>query len=210
MKLQSLLRSIVLAGAAVAGTANAVVVFSEDFEHIVGSALPLPSNFLAYVGPGSLDPFGNWTVTGSVDLIRGAFGAIDNFSIDLSGSSAGAISRSFMTTLGTTYDLTFDLFRNGTGSPFAINLSNTVTPIFSLPGPFVAGIPSVASGRGLSTAFIGTGSLMTLTFGGGAGNAGPTIDNIVLTAVPEPGPMTLILSGLCVVGFLARRRMQSA
>ncbi len=204
MKLQNLLRSIALAGATLAGTANAVPpVFSEDFENIVGSVLS-PPNYWAY-GPGFLDTNNKWTVTGTVDLIRGAFGAIDNFSIDLSGSSAGAISRSFMTTLGTTYDLTFDLFRNGSGSPFAINLSGTVNPIFGFPTPAALSSPTT-----FSTAFLGTGGLMTLTFGGGAGNAGPTIDNIVLTAVPEPGPMTLLLSGLCVVGFLARRRMHSA
>ena len=40
----------------------------------------------------------------------------------------------------------------------------------------------------------------------GPGYSGPTVDNVVLTAVPEPSSLALALAGLSVMGFAAKRR----
>jgi len=62
-------------------------------------------------------------------------------------------------------------------------------------------------GRSFSTEFfraIPQGALVSLRFQGSL--PGMNIDNVSITAVPEPGTYALMLAGLGLVGFLARRR----
>ena len=210
MNIRHILTSVFLAGAAAAGSANAVVVFSEDFE----AWLPYvaPGNFLTVPASGpslGLVPLGihDWFATGSIDFIREAtaaahtFGAIDSVSVDLSGSPGpGQISRTFTAIAGLTYLLDWQYFRNGSGTNLEVNLGGTNASF---------GAPLNISNGHLTWTAVASGS-QVLSFGGGAGDFGPTIDNIVLSAVPEPGPVALMLMGLGVVGFLARSRLRNA
>ena len=211
MKAQNLLRSVVLAGAAVGGTANAVIVFSDDFESTVPPVFLPAGSFLAASGSGTpIGNFGNgWTLTGGIDLIREAFlgahtfGAINNVSVDLSGSPGpGKLEHAFDFVAGLTYTLNFDYFRNAPGTNLTVQFAGFT---FGLPAASISGVEHETLSWTPTSS--GTG---TFSFAGDSGFFGPTIDNIVLTAVPEPGPTALLLSGLCVVGFLARRRMHSS
>ena len=65
--------------------------------------------------------------------------------------------------------------------------------------------PSVVTSTSLTWTPSSSG-LSTITFAGLTGNNGPVVDNIILTAVPEPGAMALALAGLGVVGWARRRK----
>jgi hypothetical protein len=39
-----------------------------------------------------------------------------------------------------------------------------------------------------------------------AGNVGALLDNVSVTAVPEPGSLSLMLAGFAALGVVARRR----
>ena len=59
-----------------------------------------------------------------------------------------------------------------------------------------------------TTTFTATGATTTLTFTatGTSDSYGTSLDGVVLTAVPEPGELSLLAAGLLLVGGLARRR----
>lgn len=207
MKLRKLFAGLTLLSGLFASPAWAVIVFTEDFEAIVSPGViagVLNPGFLPVVGlnPLDLNVPPNWIVSGSVDLIRGAFGAIDSVSLDLSGTGPGTITHTFTAVAGLTYTLAWDMFRNGSGSAFTAGLG---AASFTLPQGIVAGL---ASPESVSLNWLAPVSgTTTLFFGGGAGNSGPTIDNIVLTAVPEPSPIAFMAIGLLLIVFLSRRRL---
>ncbi len=193
MKVTNTARLGFLAAALACGSANAVVLIAEDFE----SFDPLVANTgYTQVNAGSL---GAWTVGGnSVDLIQNNYGAINNVSVDLAGSPGpGSLSQSFIAMAGWTYTLTWDYFKNGSGTPLDVVLGG-LAQTFAAP----AGITS-----GLMTWTPTTNTPFSVSFAGGAGVQGPTLDNVTLTAaIPEPETYALMLAGLGVIGYVARRR----
>ncbi len=63
-----------------------------------------------------------------------------------------------------------------------------------------------------TTTFTATGASTTLTFTavGTSDSYGTSLDNVILTAVPEPGEGALIIAGLLGIAGLAHRRKHSA
>jgi len=150
-----------------------------------------------------------WAVTeGTVDII----GANDFYDfipgsgryIDLDGSTrdAGVLSRSFAVTSGLRYTATFELAGNHRNSPVesvAVNFGSAASA-YSL--------GQSAGWTAYSLTFVAANSGMAgLSFSNAGGdNIGMLLDNVNVTAVPEPGTYALMLAGLAAVGFVARRR----
>ena len=61
-----------------------------------------------------------------------------------------------------------------------------------------------------STTFVATGASTTLTFTatGDSDSFGTSLDNVAVSAVPEPGELSLMAAGLLVIAGLARRRQR--
>ncbi|MEN3616158.1 DUF642 domain-containing protein [Plantactinospora sp. ZYX-F-223] len=90
--------------------ANAAVVFADGFEEPV-----IFADFVTYSAGQQLGP---WTVTtGTVDLTQDWQDAEGDQSLDLNGSSPGAVARSVPTTLLTTYRIRYALAGNPDGGP---------------------------------------------------------------------------------------------
>jgi choice-of-anchor C domain-containing protein len=142
----------------------------------------------------------DWTVGGtSIDLIKNGYGVIDGLSVDLAGSPGpGSISQSFDMIAGYTYILTFDMSSNGNNQAdvtFGELLAETFT-VNTIPTTFTRSF--VASSDNTTS--------LTFASVGGKTNSGAVIDNVSVIAVPEPETYALMLAGLGLVGFLARRR----
>lgn len=191
-------RSLIAASIALsAAGANAYTVFEDNFNGYGADQL----NWNAATSP--------WTVSnGTVDVI-GAGGSYDfipgNGSyLDLDGSTnlAGLISTSLNLTAGVQYTATFQLAGNHRGAG-----DDTVDAIFG----GASGAYTLTSGAGFTTYSLvftpTTTQTYTLSFDDrGTDNQGALLDNVKVTAVPEPGSLALVLAGLGVVGFAARRR----
>lgn len=87
----------------------------------------------------------------------------------------------------------FDVFANQT-------LIGTVNRGYNIPGP--------GASESFSWFADSTGLLMLSFRDASTGQASGIIDNIVLTAIPEPGTYALMLAGLGLMGFVATRRRQ--
>ena len=156
------------------------------------------------------DPFiTGWTVGGtSVDVIKNGYGAISGNSIDLLGSPGpGSISQSFTALANHRYELDFDYFRNGLTS--ATNYAFTVLFGGTTYAYSAANLPTTMH----STLLFDTGntsgpSLLKFSSAPVANNSGAVIDNVSVTAIPEPETYALMLAGIGFVGFMARRRKQ--
>ncbi len=171
------------------------------------------------INPGD---FGSgWTVGGGgIDWILdigetgGLWEASDGLrSIDLNAFTPGSVSQNFATTPGQPVLVTFDYSGNPAGLPntktFDVfidgGLINPPTPSFSY-GPTGNTNANMLYAQGSFT-FTPTAATTTLLFSAtSTGANGPVLDRVAATAVPEPGTMLLLGSGL--IGFVAYRRFR--
>lgn len=152
---------------------------------------------------------GGWTVTdGTVDLI-GAPNFYDLIPgngryVDLDGSSndAGVFTKVLNLTGGVTYQASFDLAGNQRGGA-----DDIVDVAFGATGATYT-FASADPLSGYLLAFTpGTTGSYSLSFANrGGDNYGALLDNVSVSAVPEPGTLALAMGGLLAVGFIARRR----
>jgi choice-of-anchor C domain-containing protein len=157
-----------------------------------------------------------WTInTGSVDLINTYWApAAGNFSLDLNGEGSASISQSFITEIGKTYNVSFSMAGNPDNSSDNIK---TISANVTAPNVFsfdIAGKSSANMGWVTQTfSFVATGTSSTLTFVGDPANTfyGAALDQVsVMQAVPEPETYAMLLAGLGMMGYLARRRKDGA
>ncbi len=175
---------------------QATVVFSDNFNS--NGALGLN------------DTPAGWTVTsGTVDVVGGAggWGALcasgGVICIDLDGSTnqAGILSHSFAATAGTAYTATFDLAGNQRGGSDSLLVNfGTASQTFNLASNAPWNTYSMSFTANANTSY-------DLSFhNAGGDNIGIVLDNVLVSAVPEPETYAMLLAGLGLMGTIARRR----
>jgi choice-of-anchor C domain-containing protein len=188
-------------------TANAAAFMNGSFEN---SAVN-PGTFTT-LGAGATDING-WTVGGnSVDYIGTYWNAADGArSIDLAGNGPGSISQTFDTVAGKTYKVSFAMAGNTDGSPTVKTLlvSGDASQNFSFD---TTGASRSDMGWVTKTfTFIANGKSSTLTFAAGdSGPYGAALDNVAVSAVPEPAAWALMITGFGMVGGAMRTRRRKA
>lgn len=181
----------------VATPALSFAIFFDDFNAENGGATAL-----------NYGSFANWDVNdGMVDLIaNGAFGLSGSgmfVDMDGSGSSAGRLTSktAFALSGGTTYTLRFDIsgnHRGGANDTMTVSLGSLYSEVFvrSATSPWETVERNV---------YVGSNSSANIEFDHAGGDfLGILLDNVELTAVPEPA--TLATLGIGFAALLRRRR----
>ena len=173
-------------------------IFSDDFNSYVADQLNWTPTALS-----------GWTVSpnGTVDLI-GAGGVLDfipgNGSyVDLDGttSSSGLFSNNVNLVGGTTYRLSFDLAGSHRESAETVNVNfGSTNASYSLN----SADPFSTLTLNFTPASNGSYSFSYLNVGGD--NVGALLDNVSVSAVPEPEIYAMLLAGLGLMGAMSRRR----
>jgi len=155
-----------------------------------------------------------WTIgQDSVDLINTYWApASGSYSLDLSGNYDGTISQSFATVIGQKYVVSFDMAANPDdhGDPVKVMQAGlSQQPLYSF-----SSVGHTHANMGWTTqsfSFIAAASNSTLFFASLQDSAGGVaLDNISVTAVPEPETYAMLLAGLGLMGAVARRRRAAA
>lgn len=153
-----------------------------------------------------------WTVLGhSVDYIGTYWAAQDgNRSLDLNGNGKGGVSQTFDTSIGQVYQVSFWVAGNPDGLPILKELTaddGTTTFEFEFDATGSTRVDPNWSERTFE--FIASGASTTLSFKSTVeGFFGPALDNVSVTAIPEP--FTLSLLGVSLVGLGLARRGRAA
>lgn len=180
-------------------SATAATVFSDNFDT---DALALNQTIFNggwVVSGGTVDLIGN---PGFFDFLPGNGRYVD---LDGSSSQAGEFHKDLSLTAGLQYTLAFDLAGNQRGSVENVNV-NFGSAVDNL---------TVNSSDGFSNHTLlftpSTTGIYSLIFqNAGGDNVGALLDNVSVSAVPEPETYAMLLAGLGLLGFMAGRRKESA
>lgn len=188
------LRTLAIAGLLASGLAQAAPIFNDDFDANGLGLNAVPAGWT--VSGGTVDIIGS---PGFYDLIPGSGRYID---LDGSTKSAGLLSTSFSLAAGTTYLAEFDLAGNHRESTY-----ESVTVNFGT-ASLTASLPIETGWTAYTLYFTPSASgSYSLSFqNAGGDNIGMLLDNVSIAAVPEPGTLAMLLSGLGMIGLIARRR----
>ena len=168
----------------------------------------------ATVGTGDSNITG-WSVSnGTVDYIGSYWTAADGSrSIDLAGNSYGTLSQAIHLVANQAYSLTFFLSANPDNSEFPRTVQVGIDGLIQ---DFnFTGSPNLSNmgwqQQTLNFVAGSTGStLLSFTALNAGTFYGPALDNVSLSAVPEPSTWAMMLLGLSMIGFGLRRRIRSA
>ena len=170
-----------------------VTVFADNFDANALGLNAVPTGWS--VTDGTVDVIG----TGFYDFIPGSGHYID---LDGSTGNAGVLGKSLNLSAGTVYTATFDLAGNHRNGD-----AETVRVLFGSSSDS-HGLPMNAGWTSYSLSFTPSSSgAFSLSFeNSGGDNIGMLLDNVKVTAVPEPQTYALLALGLAVVGGAVRRR----
>lgn len=204
---------VVAAGHASAGD----LIINGNFSEPNAATLPNDGSVYKFVYAGDPSLTG-WTVTsGSVetDLTTSTFGTStasgNPQNLDLDGNSAGTIAQSFATTMGQTYSLSFYYSDNPYGSGAAATVSASDSSLTPLSITHSDAAYGSLNWQYVQVNFIATSTSSTLTFASNdpaSSTTGILLDNVRVSAVPEPSSIVLFgLGGLGVVAIARCRRV---
>ncbi len=161
------------------------------------------------------DGSGQWATANSVDLVKSGDYSLTCASaagscVDLSGTSAGFMTTTLNLAAGT-YLLSFDYTGNQLGSQYpTANFQVTAGSLDTTIGPLASTSAIFTTYAGLFS--VGSTGPVALTFrqlAGGDPFRGSIIDNVAISAVPEPAAWAMMLTGFSVIGMTLRRRSRN-
>jgi hypothetical protein len=180
-----------------AGVANAGVVFTDNFNSYAYQLNWAPPANWTAPGPGTVDLIGETTTGTAFDFFAGNGGYVD---LDGSNNVPGTL-RTIASFAAGTYNLNFDLGGNARGD---VDKTTVITL-----GDFSQSI-TLSSSASLATqsfTFTTTGGQLSFTdLAGGNPNIGNILDNVSLSAAPEPATWAMMLVGFGGMGAAMRRR----
>ena len=190
--------------------ASAQIVQNGSFEN------PFVSDSCCNTVPGGTLP--GWTlVSGDVNVVNGTFGSSPtgtnltpwgNQYLDLIGQSgSGSISQSLTTVVGQAYQFSFNYSHNIFGNLPAASASYSVGGLSGLV-THSTGSRSNLDWKGFTGTFTANSgsTLLTFTNVSGGQSDGLLLDNVVVSAVPEPAAWAMMLFGFGAIGFAMRRK----
>ena len=202
LKLKTTLVGLVLTAAAGHALSSTNLVANGSFEANVVS-----SPFVNFST--TTQGISNWIIgVGNVDLVGSLWTAAGGVnSVDLSGTRKGEIHQTLSTVAGQTYQLSFALAGNFQGGPAIKGMSVNIGPnglyTFDTTGKSAGNMGWTT----YSKTFVAVSTATTLSFASNTSGAyGPVLDNVAVTAVPEPETFAMLLAGLGMMGMIARRR----
>jgi hypothetical protein len=153
-----------------------------------------------------------WTVTGNQTVVfNSAYAPVGAGSQSVQIERAGdSLSQSFASVIGQAYKLDFLLsgYNNAPNAHLGVAVNGASLGNFTGTGllyiPYTLFFTGTAATTTLSFANLGP------TLGSPSGSSYPHLDNVSVTAVPEPSTYVLMLAGLGFVGFVARRRQRQS
>jgi choice-of-anchor C domain-containing protein len=208
MKRRSFVLASILSVTLFSVNAEAAIVSNGSFEGLT------QGDFSTITTGPSGAAISGWTVTGSIDWINSYWTAQNGQnSIDLLGGSSGTIAQTLNTIAGQQYELTYWLSGNPDLTSTAIR--NGVVTIDMASTDFSYNLSPTNSRTNMNWTeqtlfFTANSNSTTLQFSSTAtgGNCcyGPALDDVAVTAVPEPSTWAMMILGFVGVGFMAYRR----
>lgn len=204
------MRKLFIAAAAVAmlpTSAHAAQIINGSFED-GGVANPYGT-----VAGGNSTTITGWTVLGSsVDFIGNYWQPSQGAnSIDLNGVGQGGLAQTFNTVANQAYAVTFFLAGNPDNGPtiktIKVDTNGANEQFFEFD---TTGFNKSNMGwKQFTYNFVGSGSPTTLAFNSqNAGSWGAALDNVSVSAVPEPANWAMMLLGFGLIGGAMRRRVR--
>lgn len=202
--------------ASISSGAQAAAFTNGSFEFNTCGTAP---NSFTTVAPANACITGWTTLAHSVDLVREDFWQAQEgeYSVDLSGNAAGGIQQAFDTVAGGIYSVDYFLAGNPdapAGSPGSDPLKFGVVAAVDgvvIDSSTILGVAATRQNmqyQAWNFTFTAQGPSTTLRFTSNFDNGayGPVLDNVSVTAVPEPATWAFMLVGFGAVGYSMRRR----